>query len=121
MGKIPLTLVEDTEIGKRRAERLLGANFDITDDRFLGYFEKDLAEGRTPRVVVTNLMLSEGPEEGLSLIRHIRELCPGIIIVVWTKLSVKYHDIAVQAGANLAYAKYYNDENMGEEILRLLQ
>ncbi len=128
MERIKLLLAEDTTIGARRAQRLLGDQFEVDPDTLstpglvLARLRMDKTEGRLPRVIVTNLMFQDGgyPEAGVNLIRSIRVLCPNIVIVAWSKAK-GYLEAARQAGANMVFAKYKDDDTMGEKIAQFLQ
>lgn len=132
MKKIPLWLF--APIGRENAIRMLKNSFQILEpfqnvDIFFGHLPRGLdAEILPPEAEVCFLELnlrSQGdddssPESGLRLIREVKKLFPNLMIVVWTNHSEEVRKKALQAGADMEYAKYVNDEKMSEEIYNFL-
>lgn len=107
MDRKNLLLVEDDPVAKKRAQMLLGDFFNVqtmevgdAETQTGNNFQEDLLTlvqteinkmrmgGRSPDVLVTNLMLWTGiPEFGLSFIHSLKKAQPELPIVVWTKVS----------------------------------
>ena len=135
MEKINLMLIEDSSFGKLRAGKILGDNFNIhyininyhTSDPvklIIRKIQELTAEGKAPRVLVTNLTVwTASPTDGLTIIKSVQELFPDIIIAVWTKHNLSdLRRNAIKLGAKIFFTKYSEEEkNMATKIMSMLK
>ena len=124
MSKTPLLLVEDSWDGIQRAQEILGNDFEIqrvsAPWEALILLEQMQADGKElPEVVLTNLTLDGRLAARRDFIRHVRRAMPRCIIVVWINHSVTAQVRARELGADLVYAKYWDDAAMAAGIQRV--
>lgn len=114
-GKRHRILIVDDEptICLTLAHSLGAAGYDVTTAQSLGTAREALDLGYFP-VVITDLRLSgKGPMEGLEVLRHALQCCPGTgVIVMSVDLSEELREKVRVLGASHCHAKPFDHRDM---------